>query len=68
MLTMTKVSKSLQEVSLPLQQLQQLLMNVDEAKSFKISAGSFIVLAADQHEVLCRSCGREVGNFNIAIL
>jgi len=67
MLTKTKVSKSLQEVSLPLQQLQQLLMNVDEDKSFKISAGSFIALAADQHEVLCRSCGREVGNFELKL-
>ena len=67
MLTKTKVSKSLQEVSLSLQQLQQLLMNVDEDKSFKISAGSFIALAADQHEVLCRSCGREVGNFELKL-
>ena len=42
-------------------------MNVDDDKSFKISAGSFIVLAADQHEVLCRSCGREVGNFELKL-
>ena len=67
MLTKTKVSKPPQEVSLSLQQLQQLLMNVDEDKSFKISAGSFIVLVADQHEVLCRSCGREVGNFELKL-
>ena len=50
------------------QQLQlQLLTNIDDDKSFKISAGSFIVLAADQHEVLCRSCGREVGNFELKL-
>ena len=30
-------------------------------KGFIFSTGSFIVLAADRHEVLCRSCGREVG-------
>ena len=51
----------------PIVMAQQLLTNVDEDKSFKISAGSFIVLAADQHEVLCRSCGREVGNFELKL-
>ena len=45
----------------------QLLTNVDDDKSFKTSAGSFIALAADQHEVLCRSCGREVGNFELKL-
>ena len=29
-------------------------------KSFIFSTGSFFVLAADHHEVLCRSCGKEV--------
>ena len=67
MLTKTKVSKYPQEVSLSSQQLQLMLTNVDEDKSFKISAGSFIALAADQHEVLCRSCGREVGNFELKL-
>ena len=41
---------------------QPLLLNADD-KSFIFSTGSFIVLAADHHEVLCRSCGREVENF-----
>ena len=40
---------------------QDLLLNADD-KSFIFSTGSFIVLAADHHEVLCRSCGREVKN------
>jgi len=40
---------------------QPLLLNADD-KSFIFSTGSFIVLAADHHEVLCRSCGREVAD------
>jgi len=32
------------------------------ANPCRLPPGSFIALAADQHEVLCRSCGREVAD------